>query len=193
MKLEAAPGLEPGNKGLAVAQGAASTVPHRARRAVATGLVARAWGRGTPVVALDRIGFGGRIQIRTGAQGYWSRGGYHKVAGPASLPRPAIAWSADGDPPHRYALHPLRAVLRRDAPARSWRTSISQALASILEMRSLLNWLGRGDARLALRERCAEALMDAGAAAERTRLRRAMHALERQILAVFLEGRGPKD
>ena len=39
----------------------------------------------------------------------------------------------------------------------------------------------------------AEALMDAGAAAERTRLRRAMHALERQILAVFLEGRGPKD
>jgi len=54
-------------------------------------------------------------------------------------------------------------------------------------------WLGRGDARLPLRERCAEALMDAGAAAERTRLRRAMHALERQILAVFLEGRGPKD
>ena len=70
---------------------------------------------------------------------------------------------------------------------------ISQALASIAEMRSLLNRLGRGDARLPLRERCAEALMDAGAAAERTRLRRAMHALERQILAVFLEGRGPKD
>jgi len=70
---------------------------------------------------------------------------------------------------------------------------ISQALASIAEMRSLLNRLGRGDARLPLRERCAEALMDAGAAAERTRLCRAMHALERQILAVFLEGRGPKD
>jgi len=75
---------------------------------------------------------------------------------------------------------------------------ISKALASIAEVRSLLVQLGAGDARLPLRERCAEALMVSGATGatitrKRSRLRSAMDGLERQIRAVFLDGRGSTD